>query len=64
VRHLDDLLLRRTRLGLLLPAGAAALLPRLEPVAREALCWSAGQWRDECERYVRIISQCYSVPPP
>jgi glycerol-3-phosphate dehydrogenase len=64
VRHLDDLLLRRTRLGLLLPAGAAALLPRLEPVAREALHWSAGQWRDECDRYARIIAQCYSVPTP
>ena len=64
VRHLDDLLLRRTRLGLLLPEGAAALLARLEPVAREALGWSAGQWRDECDRYARIIAQCYTVPTP
>ena len=64
VRHLDDLLLRRTRLGLLLPDGAATLLPRLEPVAREALGWSAGQWHDECDRYARIIAQCYTVPTP
>ena len=64
VRRLDDLLLRRTRLGLLLPAGAAALLPRLEPVAREALRWSAGQWRDECDRYARLVARCYSVPTP
>jgi len=64
VRFLDDLLLRRTRLGLLLPDGAAALLPRLEPVAREALGWSVGEWRDQCERYARIIAQCYSVPTP
>ena len=64
VRFLDDLLLRRTRLGLLLPDGAAALLPRLEPVAREALGWSAGEWRDQRERYVRIIDSSYSVPPP
>ena len=64
VRHLDDLLLRRTRLGLLLPGGATALLPRLEPVAREAMRWSAGQWRDECDRYARIIDQCYTVPTP
>ena len=64
VRHLDDLLLRRTRLGLLLPEGATALLPRLEPVAREALGWSAGEWRDECERYARIVAQCYTVPTP
>ena len=62
VRHLDDLLLRRTRLGLLLPAGAQALLSRLEPVAREALHWSAGEWRDECERYALIVARSYSVP--
>ena len=64
VRFLDDLLLRRTRLGLLLPDGAAALLPRLEPVAREALGWSAGEWRDQRERYERIIASSYSVPTP
>jgi glycerol-3-phosphate dehydrogenase len=64
VRDLDDLLLRRTRLGLLLPDGAKALLPRLEPLARDALGWSAGEWRDQCERYARIVSQCYSVPTP
>jgi glycerol-3-phosphate dehydrogenase len=64
VRHLDDLLLRRTRLALLLPEGARALLPRLEPVAREALAWSAGEWRDECERLAGIISRCHSIPAP
>jgi len=64
VRFLDDLLLRRTRLGLLLPDGAGALLPRLEPVAREALGWSAGEWRDQRERYARIIDSSYSVPTP
>jgi glycerol-3-phosphate dehydrogenase len=62
VRHLDDLMLRRTRLALLLPEGARGLLPRLEPVAREALGWSAGEWRDECERHAGIISRCHSIP--
>jgi glycerol-3-phosphate dehydrogenase len=64
VRFLDDLLLRRTRLGLLLPNGAASVLARLEPVAREALRWSAGEWRDQCERYARIVAHCYTVPTP
>jgi hypothetical protein len=40
------------------------LLPRLEPVAREALGWSAGEWRDQCDRYARIVAQCYTVPTP
>ena len=64
VRFLDDLLLRRTRLGLLLPEGAAALLPRLESAAREALGWSAGEWRDQREHYTRLIASRYSVPMP
>ena len=64
VHHLDDLLLRRTRLGLVMPAGAAAVLPRLEPVVREALGWSAGEWRDECARYAGIVTQSYSLRPP
>jgi glycerol-3-phosphate dehydrogenase len=64
VRHLDDLLLRRTRLGLLLPAGAQGLLPRIEPFARETLRWSAGEWRDECERYAAIVARSYSIPAP
>jgi glycerol-3-phosphate dehydrogenase len=64
VHHLDDLLLRRTRLGLLLPAGAAGLLPRLEGAAREALGWGAGQWRDECERHARIVARCHTLPKP
>jgi glycerol-3-phosphate dehydrogenase len=64
VRHLDDLLLRRTRLGLLLRDGARTLLPRLQPAMCDALGWSAGQWSDECERYAGIIAHCYTVPPP
>ena len=26
--------------------------------------WSAGEWRDQRDRYVRIIAQCYTVPTP
>ena len=62
VRHLDDLLLRRTRLGLLLRDGASTLLPRLRPAACEALSWSAEDWRQECARYSGIIAKSYSVP--
>lgn len=54
VRHLDDLLLRRTRLGLLLARGAAAHLPRIETLCREALGWSAGKWAQEATRYLAL----------
>ena len=51
VRRLDDLLMRRTRLGLVAPDGAASLLPMLEAPCREALGWDAARWADETSRY-------------
>ncbi|HEY0858378.1 MAG TPA: glycerol-3-phosphate dehydrogenase/oxidase [Albitalea sp.] len=60
--HLDDLLLRRTRLGLLLRDGGAALLPRLQPLLQQELGWDEARWRDECTRYGALIARCYAVP--
>ena len=51
VRRLDDLLMRRTRLGLVAPRGGEALLPQLEAPCRDALGWDAARWRDEVVRY-------------
>jgi glycerol-3-phosphate dehydrogenase len=62
VRHLDDLLLRRSRVGLLLRRGAEALLPQLQRPACDALGWSTADWRAECERYSGIIARCHSLP--
>ena len=42
--HLDDLLLRRTRLGLILPDGARALLPALRRRLSTDLDWSDADW--------------------
>ena len=47
VRHLDDLLLRRTRLGLLLPQGGEAQLARIGAVCREELGWDEASWQAE-----------------
>ncbi|HJV62449.1 MAG TPA: glycerol-3-phosphate dehydrogenase/oxidase [Albitalea sp.] len=62
VVHLDDLLLRRTRLGLLLRDGAAALLPRLQPLVQQELGWSDTRWQDEAARYLELIARCHGVP--
>jgi glycerol-3-phosphate dehydrogenase len=62
VLHLDDLLLRRTRLGLLLPDGGAALAPRLEAVVRAALDWNAPRWQQEWHRYRTLVARCYALP--
>ncbi|MEP7302238.1 MAG: FAD-dependent oxidoreductase, partial [Caldimonas sp.] len=62
VRRLDDLLLRRTRLGLVAPGGAVTLLPALEAACREALGWDARRWADEGARYRENWAACHAPP--
>lgn len=51
VAHLDDLMLRRTRAGLLLADGGLDELPALAPLICGALGWDDARWRAEVERY-------------
>ena len=62
VRNLDDLLLRRTRLGLTAPRGGAAFLPRLRTILQEELHWSDLQWEEEVAHYLLYWKQMYGVP--
>ncbi|KAB0580700.1 FAD-dependent oxidoreductase, partial [Ideonella dechloratans] len=62
VRHLDDLLLRRSRLGLLMPGFAADLLPALQPLCQETLGWSAEHFRQERDRYLALMTTTHGVP--
>lgn len=66
VVHLDDLLLRRVRVGLLLPDGGASLLPRVREVCREELAWDDGRWSMEEHEYLARWRASYAVPsaPP
>ena len=63
VCHLDDLLLRRSRLGLLLPQGAAGLFPALQGICQQELGWTAERWLSERARYQALWGRCYSLPP-
>jgi glycerol-3-phosphate dehydrogenase len=63
VKHLDDLLLRRTRLGLLIADGATVLLPQIKSRCRPLLGWSESHWQNEVERYRTIWRSYYSLPP-
>ncbi|HLO92823.1 MAG TPA: FAD-dependent oxidoreductase, partial [Burkholderiaceae bacterium] len=63
VLHLDDLMLRRSRIGLLLREGGTDLLPRLRPLVQETLAWSDERWDDECHRYRERVLRCYGIPP-
>ncbi|HSW13189.1 MAG TPA: glycerol-3-phosphate dehydrogenase/oxidase [Solimonas sp.] len=51
VRHLADLLLRRTRLGLLLPQGGEAQLLRIGALCRAELGWDEARWQAERDAY-------------
>lgn len=61
VQHLDDLLLRRTRLGLLLNRGGADHFPAIKAIALSE-GWSEAQWAAEEARYNGIWQQYYSLP--
>jgi len=63
VVHLDDLMLRRTRLGLITPSGGRALLSRLQPVCQEELGWSEAQWREEEKRYLELWAKNHAPRP-
>ncbi len=51
VVHLDDLLLRRVRLGLLLPGGGVAHLPRIRSLVAAELGWDEARWATEEAAY-------------
>ncbi|MDX1553980.1 MAG: glycerol-3-phosphate dehydrogenase C-terminal domain-containing protein, partial [Marinobacter sp.] len=62
VVHLDDLLLRRTRLGLTLPSGASEVLPDIRKVCQPILGWNDDTWEREQNRYLCIWQSSYSLP--
>lgn len=63
VQHLDDLLLRRVRIGLLLPNGAQEHLERLRTIVQSELGWSDARWRQEVAVYWQLWRNSYSPSP-
>jgi|AZIK01.1.fsa_nt_gi glycerol-3-phosphate dehydrogenase len=62
VVHLDDLLLRRTRIGLLVENGSMIFEDRIRAICQPLLAWSDAQWQQEALRYREIWRQHYSLP--
>ena len=64
VIHLDDLLLRRTRLGLILPHGAMIPLisARLKQLCQQELGWNEQKWQQEVSRYKALWQRYYHLP--
>jgi glycerol-3-phosphate dehydrogenase len=62
VEHLDDLLLRRTRLGMCLPRGGDELYPALKAIFSIERHWDDDRWEKELSRYKVIWNSYYSLP--
>ena len=62
VGHLDDLLLRRVRLGLTLAGGGAGVLERVGEICVEELGWDAQRWEAERAAYRLLLRDRYAVP--
>ena len=62
VMHLEDLMLRRVRLGLLLPDGGAEVLGRVRAIAQPELGWGDARWAAEEAAYRSLWRSGYAPP--
>lgn len=60
--HLEDLLLRRIRIGLLLPGGGVSLMPRIAGIVKTELNWDEERWQQELMDYQELIRNSFSLP--
>lgn len=51
VQQLDDLLMRRTRIGLVMKDGGGEILPRVKEICMTELAWDEMRWIAEAARY-------------
>lgn len=61
VVHLDDLLLRRVRLGLLAQNGGIDLLPRIRAIVQPELGWNDLRWENEANEYTTLWKSAYAL---
>ncbi|MCG8567558.1 MAG: glycerol-3-phosphate dehydrogenase/oxidase [Desulfobacterales bacterium] len=62
VRHLEDLMLRRVRLGLFLPRGGMDDMDRIRETIAPHLDWDAQRWEEEIQSYEKLWESAYAPP--
>lgn len=62
VVHLQDLLLRRTRIGFVMRDGGIPLLPQVRERCQSLLGWDDVRWMTEENAYRELWHRAYSVP--
>ncbi len=63
VVRLEDLLLRRVRIGMLLPGGAIDQMEKIRSITQAELGWNDEQWQKEVADYSRTWKTYYSPNP-
>jgi glycerol-3-phosphate dehydrogenase len=63
VVHLEDLLLRRVRIGMLLPMGAIDFIERIRTITQAELGWNDERWQKEVAEYYNTWKVYYSPAP-
>jgi glycerol-3-phosphate dehydrogenase len=61
VVHLDDLLLRRARIGLQVQGGGASILPRIKPIFQQERGWDDLRWETEKQNYLLLREEAYGL---
>ena len=61
-RHLEDLLLRRLRIGLTAPHLVRGLMPGIRSIVQRELGWDDEKWRSEEAAYFKKVETAFSVP--
>jgi glycerol-3-phosphate dehydrogenase len=60
--HLEDLLLRRVRLGMMIPGGGIDQLPEIQARLQDELDWDKDRWELEKEQYTHLWKNRYNLP--
>jgi glycerol-3-phosphate dehydrogenase len=64
VCKLEDLLLRRSRIGIQLRGGGIDILPQIRTICQAELGWSDQRWEAEQTAYLALWDTHYSLPKP
>ncbi len=62
VKHLSDLLLRRVRIGLIIPNGGKEHLDHIQKICEPILPWDKKYWKEERKSYMCLWEKAYSIP--
>ncbi len=62
IRHLDDLIMRRVRIGLIAPEGGKEHLGRIRKLCQSSLPWDEDRWEKEISAYLLKWNRNYAQP--